>query len=72
MTNKISKHTRNELIKALRKRYAKAPLEEKSRILDEFVAVAGYHRKHAVRLLGGQNQAESENQLPDGVFTTRL
>ena len=64
MTNKISKHTRNELIKALRKRYAKAPLEEKSRILDEFVAVAGYHRKHAVRLLGGQNQAESEKPTP--------
>jgi hypothetical protein len=51
----ISKHARNELIEALRQRYKEAAKADKTRILDEFVAVAGYHRKHAVRLLGGQN-----------------
>lgn len=51
----ISKQARNELIEALRQRYKEAAKADKTRILDEFVAVAGYHRKHAVRLLGGQN-----------------
>ena len=30
-----------------------APRSERSRILDEFAAVTGYHRKHAIRLLSG-------------------
>ena len=37
---------------------------EKSRILDEFVAVTGYHRKHAVRLL---NQSEDPQGEPKRV-----
>ena len=32
-------------------RYGAATRAEKSRILDELVAVAGYHRKHAIRVL---------------------
>jgi len=43
--------TRNELILAVGERYGRARLAEKRRILDEFVAVTGYHRKHAARLL---------------------
>ena len=35
-------------------RYRKAAKEEKRRILDEFCAVCGYHRKHAIRLLKKQ------------------
>ena len=57
----ISKQARNELIEALRQRYKEAAKADKTRILDEFVAVAGYHRKHAVRLLGGQNREYSNN-----------
>ena len=34
-----------------RKRYGGSLRWEKARILDEFVAVTGYHRKHAMRLL---------------------
>jgi hypothetical protein len=44
--------TRNELLKALRARYQKSNRERKIQILDEFVSLTGYHRKHAVRLLG--------------------
>ena len=44
----VSKH---ELVAAQRSRYLAAPRAEKGRILDEFVAATGYHRKHAVRLL---------------------
>ena len=40
-----------------RERYAQAAKKEKGRILDEVVAVTGYHRKAAVRLLGGRRRA---------------
>ena len=43
--------TRRELVAAIRERYGAATREEKGRILDELVAVAGYHRKHAIRVL---------------------
>jgi hypothetical protein len=59
MKKKISKHTRVELLEALRHRYTDGSKKEKVRILDEFVAVAGYHRKHAVRLLGNHNHQDN-------------
>ena len=52
MSRAISKTAREELVESLRLRYRKASKKEKTRILHEFVAVSGYHRKHAVRLLG--------------------
>jgi len=45
--------TRRELAVAIRERYQPASRIEKRRILEEFVAVTGYHRKHAIRVLGG-------------------
>ena len=52
MSKGVSKQTRTELIEALRLRYQEGTKREKTRILNEFVAVVGCHRKHAVRLLG--------------------
>jgi hypothetical protein len=49
--------TRQELISVVRERYAGATGMERRRILDEFVSVTGYHRKHAIRLLGGTPRA---------------
>ena len=43
--------TRDELLAAVRRRYVEGDRAEKTRILDEFVAITGYHRKHAMRLL---------------------
>ncbi|MDX9716368.1 MAG: transposase family protein [Thauera sp.] len=43
--------TRRELVNALSARYRTGTLRERSAILDEFVAITGYHRKHAIRLL---------------------
>lgn len=43
--------TRKELLAAVAARYQAASTAEKVRILDEFSAVTGYHRKHAIRLL---------------------
>ena len=43
--------TRTELIAAIGGRYRASSRGEKGKVLDEFVAVSGYHRKHAIRLL---------------------
>ena len=51
MSARISKQGRRELLAVLRQRYQRAAKHDKSKILDEFVAVAGCHRKHAIRLL---------------------
>lgn len=42
---------RNELIDAVGARYRCASTSERTKILDEFVTVTGYHRKHAIRVL---------------------
>ena len=52
MVGEISTATRTEVLGAIRSRYREASKRDKSRMLDEFVAMAGCHRKHAVRLLG--------------------
>ena len=44
---------RDELVAAVAGRYAQGDRGEQGRILDEFAAVTGYHRKHAMRLLRG-------------------
>jgi hypothetical protein len=57
MQNTISRPARAEVLGALRERYQQAPKHEKTKVLDEFVAVAGCHRKHAIRLLTGNSEA---------------
>lgn len=50
---RLSMATRKELTVATGERYRLSSRVEKARILDEFVAITGYHRKHAMRLLRG-------------------
>lgn len=47
----MSQRSKRELLEAIRPRYLKAKKAEKERILDEFVAATGYHRKYAIRVL---------------------
>jgi hypothetical protein len=47
----MTKPSKRELVLAVRLRYSRASKTEKGRILDEFVATTGYHRKYAIRLL---------------------
>jgi hypothetical protein len=47
----MTRSSKRELLEAIRPRYLRASKAEKTRILDEFVASTGYHRKHAIRLL---------------------
>ena len=42
---------RDELVVVIADRYSRADRMERGRILDEFTAVTGFHRKHAMRLL---------------------
>src|SRR5580700_9398255 len=39
------------VVVAIAERYSRADRTERGRILDEFTAVTGFHRKHAMRLL---------------------
>ena len=59
---KLSRIARRELLAALRGRYARASKSEKGAILDEFVALSGYNRKYATRILG--NAASSDPAPP--------
>ena len=43
--------TRDELVAAIAERYARGNRAERGRILDEFTAITGFQRKHAMRLL---------------------
>ena len=53
MSAKISKQGQRELLEVLRERYQRAAKQDKGKILDEFVAITGCYRKHAIRLLAG-------------------
>ena len=51
MKRKVSTTARNELVSALARGYAVGTRAKKTRILNEFEAVTGFHRKHAMRVL---------------------
>ena len=54
----MSRAARKELLAALRGRYARASKSEKGAILNEFVALSGYNRKYATRMLGAASGTE--------------
>ncbi len=56
--------TMDELVAAIGERYARSGRVDKGRILDEFVAVAGIHRKHAQRLLKTAKQSRRSDPRP--------
>lgn len=47
----MSPRSKKEYLEAIHPRYKKASGELKTKMLDEFCQVCGYHRKHAIRLL---------------------
>lgn len=47
----MSLPSRRELVFSIRHRYQSAGRKDKRRILDEFIAASGYHRKYAIALL---------------------
>lgn len=51
MEKDMSTQTKNEVLSKLRRRYLRAGREHKTKLLDEAVALLGYHRKAAIRAL---------------------
>jgi hypothetical protein len=62
---RISMATRDELVVALTARYAASNRAGRGRILDEFVAVSGLHRKHAMRLLRAGGPGRRSGPRPE-------
>jgi hypothetical protein len=60
----ISTERRRELVATIRNRYRSASSLDKQRILDEFVALTGYHRKYAIRVLRSPMTAEQPPRPP--------
>jgi hypothetical protein len=52
------------LVRALHDRYKSASRAEKVRMLNEFAALSGYHRKYAIRVLNGAAEPREPAQLP--------
>ena len=50
---------KQELLASIQHRYQGSSKRDKGRILDEFIAVTGHHRKHGIRLLGRLGEAGS-------------
>src|SRR3984957_17518625 len=65
MMRRISMTARDELVAAIAGRYAQGDRAERGRILDEFAAVTGFHRKHAMRLLRAGQVTRSCGPRPD-------
>ena len=60
----LSLATRRELITAIAGRYHAAARADKKKILDEFIEVAGFHRKHAIRALRRTVVADAKVPAP--------
>ena len=68
---KVTRKSIEELITAWRARYHKAKHKEKTKILDEFVALIGYHRKAAIRALGRKPRSKDRRGRPR-VYTNEV
>ncbi len=67
--NRMSNQSKRELVDRLRHRYLHGGREQKSRILDEFVAVTGMHRKAAIRALGRGYEQGGERRGRRALYT---
>ena len=57
---------KQELLATIRDRYRESSKKDKGRILDEFIAVTGHHRKHGIRLLGQTGDAGGKLSMIKG------
>lgn len=66
---RMSNQSKRELVERVRHRYLHGSRKEKTKILDEFVAVTGLHRKAAIRALGGGYVQGRERRGRPPVYT---
>ena len=62
MGERMSLTTRRELVRAISERYTSSTQIQRGRILDEFVASTGYHRKHAIRVLAAKEKSSRSRE----------
>jgi hypothetical protein len=62
---RVSMTTRDELVAVIIERYGRGRRNEKGRILDEFVAITEFHRKHAMRVLRGGRAKSRSGPRPE-------
>ena len=62
MGARIDIKARRDLVRAVSERYQHASKEDRRRILDHFVAITGYHRKHSIRLLNSTAELVAPRQ----------
>lgn len=64
MRTKMTHTARAELTHVVRHRYCAAAGAEKRKILDEFIAVTGYHEKSAIRALNAKERSQECKTAP--------
>src|SRR5208282_1548463 len=62
---RVSMATRDELVVVAGERYRRSVRRERGRILDEFTALTGFHRKHAMRLLRSSAKSDRNGARPE-------
>ena len=72
MEARVGVKAKRELVRVVSERYRSASKKDKRRILDQFVAVTGHHRKHSIRLLNSTAELwHRGNRLGSGSTTRR-
>jgi hypothetical protein len=71
LRKRLGRNTKRELVLVLCPRYKNGTKTEKAKILDEMVAITGFHRKHAIRLLTGQGPATTASS-PEPVYGRKV
>ena len=64
--------TRRELTEAVGERYRRSDRNDKRQILDEFVELTGYHRKHAIRVLCREPQPSRAKPGPQRRYDDKV
>ena len=62
MDTQLTHAARIQLARSLRRRYQSASSRTKKQILNEFIAVSGYHPKYAIDLLNAADAAASQRR----------
>lgn len=65
----MTRQSKEELLKAVKKRYLQANYKAKQEILNEFCNTTGYHRKHAIRILATGYTHKPPEQRKKRLFT---
>lgn len=66
----MSLKSKRELLEVVRARYLKASKVEKQKMLDEFTATTGYHRKYAIRILKNKVQVQNHPNRKTKTYKT--